>query len=505
MKTVYDAIVVGSGFGGSVSAYNLAQSGANTLLLERGPWRDSKPVRSMDISERSPLPAGKNFYRYLVRNIAGGWLPKSGIKVNSKGVYEVQYGQDMSIVCSSGVGGGSHVYSAMNERPSASNYWDKHVSDISAKSMEVHYQWMLDQMKAKPPAEVHQIPNFVGQQYKDSDVFAVDSAVPQPAMGIDLDSSDVKNGNNSFFGSASGTKRTLDEVLLKPAIEKGLNVKALHECLEIHQTDSAETLYRVKCFDHKDGRYRYFLTRKVLLGAGTLNTVKILFRSQCSGGLSPMPALGFGFGGNGDFPAYWPVNRAGSDFTQGTPSHGRIALKDGDPLSKNSKIQLLPNLTQYGFNGIDQVPFLGKRLRSRLKRDLVLVGMGADKADGILSWKKGRLRVRYLSENSPIIEQISSVYQRISERSGIPVWFTKERLLTVHPLGGARLASSKEQGVVNGTGEVYDNPGLYVVDAAALPAAPGTPPSMTIAAWASHVSKGISSHLKTHSVSKQEN
>jgi len=41
--------------------------------------------------------------------------------------------------------------------------------------------------------------------------------------------------------------------------------------------------------------------------------------------------------------------------------------------------------------------------------------------------------------------------------------------------------------VVDANGEVFDNPGLYVADSAALPRAPGGPPSMTIAAWANHL------------------
>ena len=62
---------------------------------------------------------------------------------------------------------------------------------------------------------------------------------------------------------------------------------------------------------------------------------------------------------------------------------------------------------------------------------------------------------------------------------------------TVHTCGGASLGSSIESGVVNAQGEVFDNPGLYVTDGAALPGAPGGPPSMPIAAWASHVAEGI--------------
>jgi cholesterol oxidase len=57
--------------------------------------------------------------------------------------------------------------------------------------------------------------------------------------------------------------------------------------------------------------------------------------------------------------------------------------------------------------------------------------------------------------------------------------------------GGARLGANAQQGVVDHRGEVYGNPGLFVADAAALPAAPGGPPSLAIAAWAHHVADGI--------------
>ena len=45
-----DVVIVGSGFGGSISANRLALAGLKVLVLERGPWRDSLPVRSMGIA-----------------------------------------------------------------------------------------------------------------------------------------------------------------------------------------------------------------------------------------------------------------------------------------------------------------------------------------------------------------------------------------------------------------------------------------------------------------------
>ena len=130
-------------------------------------------------------------------------------------------------------------------------------------------------------------------------------------------------------------------------------------------------------------------------------------------------------------------------------------------------------------------------MRKRLKSDLVLVGMGADTADGVFIWNKGRLRTRYIQKNSPIFKEIIAAFKEITRRTGKKVWFTDKRLLTVHPLGGARLADNSQMGVIDHKGEVYGNSGLYIADASALPAAPGSPPSMTIAAWSRHVSETL--------------
>ncbi len=52
-------VVIGSGFGGSVAAARLAEAGVDVLLLERGPWWDTVPTRSMGIEARTPLPRAR--------------------------------------------------------------------------------------------------------------------------------------------------------------------------------------------------------------------------------------------------------------------------------------------------------------------------------------------------------------------------------------------------------------------------------------------------------------
>ena len=71
----------------------------------------------------------------------------------------------------------------------------------------------------------------------------------------------------------------------------------------------------------------------------------------------------------------------------------------------------------------------------------------------------------------------------------------RHKPLTVHAWGGACLGPDAGHGVVDHRGEIYGNPGLFVADAAALPAAVGTPPSLAIAAWAHHVADQLANSI----------
>lgn len=117
-----DAIVIGSGFGGSFAADRLIESGLRVAMVERGPWRDTTPVRQVGIGERSPLPHGRHMLTHFVNRVSASHLPGRGAVLNARGLYDIHLQRDINIFCTSNVGGGSHVYTAMNTPPGVDAY-----------------------------------------------------------------------------------------------------------------------------------------------------------------------------------------------------------------------------------------------------------------------------------------------------------------------------------------------------------------------------------------------
>jgi len=489
-------VVIGSGFGGSVTSARLAEAGFDVTVLERGPWRDTVPVRSMGIGERAPFPRGWRLFTGLFRTIGSErpWMKR--LSPNKRGLYEFFFGNKVNVLCSSNVGGGSHVYSAINIRPVVDNYWDGHDPAISTDQMERHYKAVLERMDSTTPMADHAIPNTSFARFHDSDVLEPAPPPPDPrlgflfpeetgnprkitnAEGIERHEVDFNNPDDGFLGSPNGAKTTLDFVYLAPALKRGLTVRDLCEVSAIVRLEpEGDARYRIEFHDHHTNRDDALEADHVILAAGTLNTLRLLFHSRdVARGLVGMPMLGQRFGTNGDMMAYWDYNEPGMDLSAGLPTAGGYRVKGAeDP----------PMMGGGGFPSIDSYP-LPKRIRERIKRGSFMAGIGEDAMDGVVTYDRGRLRIGYDPDNSPIFRRLYDTVDAIAEKTGRKIYRPKKPI-TVHPTGGARLGATIAEGVVDANGEVFDNPGLYVADAAALPRAPGGPPSMTIAAWANHI------------------
>lgn len=468
-----DIIIIGSGFGGAFAAHQLTAAGLHVVVVERGPWRDTQPLQQAGIAERSPLPYGRHAATHLVRQIA---TSTGSLQLHRHGLFDLHLERDMTVACSSSVGGGSHVYAAMNTRPANTALWENCAPDVSAKSMSPHYDTALALMGARQPSEDLNIPNFTGVRFDNHPQLKASPPEDQPAMGFRFEQGNFRS--NSFLGSPDGSKVTLDELLLVPALNKGLQVLDLYEAVDIGRSARG---WRVSLRDHRTGHYRHLSAPRLLLAAGTLNTLRLLFAARARGSLGGMPALGRGFGGNGDVIGYWACGDKDADYSAGPPCHGRFVVPGMSP-------DIM--LTSLGINGIDDLP-LPRALRHRLKQDVLLVAMGTDAANGTARWENGRLRLHYNAAANPVLSRIAGTLDHLSRLTRRPVYFPRQLPVTVHPLGGARVDENPSSGVIDGQGEVHGHAGLHIADGSALPGAPGTPPSMSIAAWALHVSHQI--------------
>jgi cholesterol oxidase len=142
-----------------------------------------------------------------------------------------------------------------------------------------------------------------------------------------------------------------------------------------------------------------------------------------------------------------------------------------------------------GLAGLDTLP-MPALVKRRLAKMFLMFGMGADSGQASVTFAGGRLQSNYDQRQEPIYEEIRAAFRVVASESGNRVLVIRKPV-TAHPLGGACLGPDAERGVVDHRGEVHGNPGLYVADASALPAAPGGPPAVVIAAWAHHVAGGL--------------
>ncbi|WP_420286907.1 GMC oxidoreductase [Enterobacter sp. BNK-9] len=495
-----EVLIIGSGFGGAIAAKRIADAGRDVLLLERGPWRDTVPNRSLGLKNLSPLPQGSKIFTHGLRTIGSHRL-KNTITLNKKGFVEAYAGKGINIICSSNVGGGSHIYAGFLDKPLVANYWDNHNPEICQKKMDPYYEEIIKAFNARPLTADDQAPNRI----EEANYGGLLASLGDPAIGMLLakkpgfpakiiDDNGIERWecdmkNNSFLGSPSGAKTTLDFTFIWPAMKQGLVVQDMCEALSIHQlTPQAGSAmrYEIRYRNHRSGTEDIIQAEHVILAAGALNTMRLLLRSRdVTKGLSGMPRLGFEFGGNGDFFGVWKENSE-TDLSKGMPIASPFRLKD----SSNDRVITL----RASIQGLDAVP-IPSFIKRWLRRQSVIIAFGGDNSNGSMAIQRGKFKIHYSKQDNNIYAQIDDELKNIKARTNTKI-YSPRNPVTVHPMGGACLGTSNADGVVGANGEIFDHPGLYVADSSALPMSPGGAPSLTIAAWSANISDRLIEKLE---------
>jgi cholesterol oxidase len=506
-KSVYEAIVVGTGFGGAVAACRLAQAGIDVGVLERG----------------RRYPPG-TFPRHVTG--ADGLLWERG-----KGLYDVRPLNNIVLVQAAGYGGGSLVYANVQMRPPADLFEQGWPAPYSRSALDPYYDLvahMLDvsQLDPAPPSprsspKAAKTTQALAELGRSGQTFLPNLAItfrdpdepPQPNR-FGVPQSGCTDCGECIIGCNVGAKNTLDLNYLAVAEHHGAEVATSSEVTHLEQTGSG---FGLTYLDPAGGQRNRVEAHAVFLCMGSINTTELLLR--CRDQYRSLPnlsvRLGEGYSGNGDFLAFAVSTAEDIEPARGPTIttaciHDRVidgeriwfALEDGGyPTTLSRLVPLIDagSLAHLAERSLERhisshSTRASHRLGQRLADDdvQVMLVMGRDRADGRIELvgPEHRLHVRWdvnanLSLYAAEAAACSELAAALGGRLTFPVtWRFLGQPVSVHSLGGCPMADDPTGGVVDSDGRVFGYPGLHVLDGSILPCATGANPSHTIAAVA---------------------
>ena len=494
----YDVVIVGSGFGGSVSALRLAEKGYRVGVLEAGRRFTSRtlPKSSWDL---------RNFL----------WAPRLGMR----GIQRITLLKDLVVLSAAGVGGGSLVYANTLYRPPATFFADRRWSGITdwADELAPFYDQAsrmlgVTQQPTMTPSDVviRDVAEEmgVGATFRRTPVGVFfgepGRTVPDPYFG---GAGPARTGciecGDCMIGCRVGAKNRLDLNYLYLAERAGAVV---HPSTQVSALRPEGDGWRVST--DRGG----FTARDVILAAGALGTQRLLHAMRDEGVL---PAIS---------PRLGTLTRTNSEALLGAqapkvparPFSEGVAITSSfhpDEATHIEPVRYGPGSNAMGLlstllvDGGGRVPrpvrFLAQALRHPYvflrslsvrrwsERSIIaLVMQTTDNSLTVRRTRRGRLTTGpgHGAPNPTWIPVGHDAVRRIAARiGGFPgggVGDVFDIPMTAHILGGATIGASPADGVIDPYHRVFGYPGLHVVDGSAVPANLGVNPSLTITAMA---------------------
>ena len=545
----FDAVIVGSGFGGSVMAYRLAKAGLDVCLLERGKaW----PPGSFP---RSPLALKQAL-----------WDPERGLH----GFFDLWEFKEIGALISSGLGGGSLIYANVflrkdkrwfvDDGPDGPRPWPIDYADL-----ERHYKAVERMIKpAKYPVRYRDTTPKTVAFREAAKAAKLDVFYPKLAVtfsrGDDPEGIRIKEKEENIHrvprytcrlvgecdvGCNYGSKNSLDFNYLTAAWHLKAKIRCRHEVRSFAPPEQEGGLYRIEAMDYTDfeeGRkpeLKVIYAKRLILSAGTLGTTYLLLANR-----SAFPklskTLGTRFSGNGDLITF------ASHCTR-IAENGERVLHEIEP-TKGPVITMTvrvpdtadggdgpgfylqdggyPAFVAWIQEGLDLPRFLWAEKRALAKAawrvvtrnpqrhlgdelagiagdrvlaagTLPILGIGHEIPQGTMRLEDGLLDIDWSFDVAkPYMDRVRGAMRRIAVAMGGQfkdnILRNLNQAITVHPLGGCPMGADADKGVVDPrNGEVHGYPGLHVADGSVMPGSVGPNPSFTIAAVADLFADGI--------------
>jgi cholesterol oxidase len=470
------AIVVGSGFGASVTALRLAQSGTRVAVLERGSRWPSDPWR--EIFATDTIPDGRSFWH---RTTFTG-VNKIPLPIDPfGGVLDVSSYPGIDVWRAACVGGGSVVFTGVMIEPERRFFDQVFGGVVDYREMhEVYYPKVRRILRPSlMPGDIYNSRAFVHSRAWDEQVRAA-GYTPRPIDGTwrwNIIRDELAGRSRpsatvgcSNLGNSNGAKFDLNQNYLRYAEATGrARIYQGHRVDAIGKEPGASGRYTVAVTKLAPTgevlRTRTLTCDMLFLAAGSIGTCELLVRARATGALANLNEhVGEGWGSNGDVALARPLCTLEVG-TQGTPSASRILDEAGAPVSLES--WFIPGTTAFDTTILASLGIVLDDTRGRFV---------CDPTDGRvdLRWPPDGA-AGYLARAREVDNNAACSRRPISQPA-----LDADASVTAHPLGGAVIGRATD-----GYGRVCGYRHLYVMDGAAVPGSTGTVnPALTISALA---------------------
>jgi len=510
VKLDYDYIIIGSGFGGSVSALRLSEKGYRVLVIEKGKW-----YKSTDFAKTN-----WNLKKWL-------WIPF----LRCFGIMKLTILRHVAIISGTGVGGGSLVYANTLPIPKSTFYTTGSWSDLNdwETDLKPYYQTALKMLGAtKNPKlfpgdfELKQLAKEMGKedQFEHTNVAVFfgkeDVTVKDPYFnGKGPDRTGCNFCGACMTGCRNNSKNTLDKNYLFLAQKNGAKILAENYVYNIVPIDNknGSTGYNVfiKSSTSLLKKKEMFTTKGVVLSGGVLGTVKLLLKIKTRSLPRLSNRLGDNIRTNNETLISVSKLDKSADVSKG------IAIGSIMHTDENSHLEVVRYAEGSGFWRILHLPYTtGKNSFIRLfkmiltflkspisyfkiylvnswsKNTIVLLFMQT--LDSTLKFRKNFLglmvsKIGSGKKPSPFIPETIGLSKRYSDiANGKQTSFALETIAgipsTAHILGGAVMGNDSSQGVINKDNNVFGYNNMLIVDGSMISANPGVNPSLSITAIA---------------------